>query len=391
MTMTSLDAAAAQWSRQSLFLRALSGWRRIGSLAYGRVNSSVRRMWAVRVGFYRSMWRTACEATGTNFSISAKGEIEMRRDGRCLKARDNETYLDDAVAIRRSGDKIFAHRLLTAAGIPTPRHVVFKIDEFERAFSYLQSIGPPVVVKPMAFTGGGFGVTTNIFTARQLRAAMASAHMFGENILMEQQIEGDVFRILLMDGVCLDSILRRPPTVVGDGKSTIRRLLRKENRRRVEEGAQRSQSIIAPDQDLINTLARQGFTMSSRPRAGSVIRLKQAINENAIQENEPASGLLSPEIVTAAVRAANLVGVRLAGVDVICRDPSLPLAKGGGVVLEVNAPPNLYYHSRDGRDVSVARAILDAYFAPASIVDAKSAARECGGSSSSGGVAYVQD
>ncbi len=102
--------------------------------------------------------------------------------------------------------------------------------------------------------------------------------------------------------------------------------------------------------------------MSSRPRAGAVIRLKQAINENAIQENEPASGLLSPEIVTAAVRAANLVGLRLAGVDVICRDPSLPLAKGGGVILEVNAPPNLYYHSRDGRDVSVARAILRRLF-----------------------------
>jgi hypothetical protein len=31
-------------------------------------------------------------------------------------------------------------------------------------------------------------------------------------------------------------------------------------------------------------------------------------------------------------------------VDIITTDPSLPLADTGGVILEVNAPPNFYYH-----------------------------------------------
>jgi cyanophycin synthetase len=242
-----------------------------------------------------------------------------------------------------------------------PRHLVVGIGEFERARSYLQSSGAPLVVKPMAFTGGGHGVTTNVLTARQLKSAMAWSHTFGRDILIEQQIEGDCYRILLMDGEHLDSILRRPPTVVGDGRSTVQGLLRKENLRRVKEGARRSQALITTDQDLVNTLARQGLKLLSRPPAGAVVRLKQVINENAIQENEPAGAILCPEIIAAARTAAEVVGLRLAGVDVICRDPSLPLAASGGVIIEVNAPPLLYYHHLEGRDVSVAPMILEAY------------------------------
>ena len=82
---------------------------------------------------------------------------------------------------------------------------------------------------------------------------------------------------------------------------------------------------------------------------------------SAIQENEPACAILCPEIIAAARTAAEVVGLRLAGVDVICRDPSLPLAASGGAIIEVNAPPFLYYHHLEGRDVSVAAMILKAY------------------------------
>ena len=42
--------------------------------------------------------------------------------------------------------------------------------------------------------------------------------------------------------------------------------------------------------------------------------------------------------------AARAVGVRLAGVDLITPDASLPLDAAGGVILEVNATPGLQYH-----------------------------------------------
>jgi cyanophycin synthetase len=341
---------------------ALTGWFRVRRLAFGRLNSGVRRMWAARVAFYQSMWQAACAVTGTAITVGQTGAIEMRRGGRCLRARDNETYVDHPAAIARSGYKQIVHRLLSETGIPVPKHTVVTLREYDRALSHLRSRRGAVVVKPAALTGGGFGVTTNVMTPRALLLAMACARGYGQDILIEDQVEGDCYRILLMDGEHVDSILRRPPTVIGNGQSTIRELLRGENRRRVEQGTARSQSLILADLDLINTLARQGLSPGSRPPAGAVIRLKQAINENALQDNSPAAASLCAEIIGAARKAVELIGLRLAGVDVICPDPTTPLEASGGVVLEVNAPPNLYYHHLDGRDTRVAEAILDAYF-----------------------------
>jgi D-alanine-D-alanine ligase-like ATP-grasp enzyme len=365
MTVASLNAGEASRSHRPLATLAMigwCGWFKMRRLAFGRVNSGVRRMWAARVAFYQTMWRAACAKTGTTIAIRANGDIEMRRCGLCLEARDNETYVDEPAAITRSGYKQLVHRLLSEAGIPVPKHTVVTLREYESALAYLRTSRGAVVVKPAALTGGGFGVTTNVQTPRALRSAMAWARGYGKDILIEDQIEGDCYRILIMDGEHIDSILRRPPTVVGDGRSTIRQLLHRENRRRVAQGAARSQVVILTDRDLINTLARQGLVLGSRPPAGAVVRLKQAINENALQDNSPATGLLCVEIIAAARKAAELVGLRLAGVDVICADPWVPLAKSGGVVLEVNAPPNLYYHHLDGRDGSVAETILNAYF-----------------------------
>jgi cyanophycin synthetase len=322
----------------------------------------VRRMRAARAAFYQSLWRAASAATGTLMTIDKSGVVEMRRGELCLKARENETQLDDPSAMKRAGDKLLVHRLLAQNGIPVPHHMVVNIGEYDRALSRLQSSGGPLVVKPAASTGGGAGVTTNVFTAGQLRAAMAWSRTFGRDILIEQQIEGDCYRILSMDGEHLDSILRHPPTVVGDGRSTIRSLLHKENLRRVKEGGRRAQVLIAADRDLVNTLARQGLGLGSRPAAGAVVRLKQVINENALRENSPASGLLCADIIAAARKAAELVGVRLAGVDVICRDPSLALEVSGGAVIEVNAQPGLYYHHIEDQRPSVAKRILEVYF-----------------------------
>jgi D-alanine-D-alanine ligase-like ATP-grasp enzyme len=362
MAISSSNVTTVLRPRGLVPMRALSRWFRVRRLADGRVNHGVRRMWAARVSFYQAMWRNACATTATTIVVGSTGGIEMWRGGRCLKARDNETYVDDPAAIKRAGDKLLVHRLLTQAGIPVPRHLVVGIEEFDRAFSCLQSIGAPLVVKPMAFTGGGCGVTTNVFTAGQLKSALAWSRTFGNDILIEEQIEGDCYRILIMDGKHVDSILRHPPTIVGDGRSTIRQLLREENKRRIKQGASRSQVLIAIDRDLVNTLARQGLKLGSRPSPGSVVRLKQVVNENALHENSPAAGLLCADIIASAQKAAALVGLRLAGVDVICRDPSAPLEASNGVVLEVNAPPNLYYHHLERRTSSVATEILTAFF-----------------------------
>jgi cyanophycin synthetase len=174
---------------------------------------------------------------------------------------------------------------------------------------------------------------------------MAWARTFSRHIWLEEQIEGDCYRVLVMDGDVIDTVLRRPPTVVGDGVSTIRRLIHRENEARLKAAADHPQVPIRFDIDLHNTLANQGFSLRSRPAKGEVVGLKRVINDNSTRDNVPANGRLCPAILDAACRAAAIVGTRIAGVDVICTDPTVPLEVSGGAIIEVNATPGFYCHT----------------------------------------------
>jgi cyanophycin synthetase len=121
------------------------------------------------------------------------------------------------------------------------------------------------------------------------------------------------------------------------------------------------------DRDLRNTLRRQGLGMRSVPAAGQVVTVKTVVNDNRREDNEAALERICPSLVAAGAKAAAAVGARLAGVDIITRDPGVPLEESGGVVLEVNTTPGHYYHykKRTG-GTRVARLILQRVFAPES-------------------------
>jgi len=148
----------------------------------------------------------------------------------------------------------------------------------------------------------------------------------------------------------VDAVLRRPSVVIADGKSSVRELIRLENEARLKVGLNLAHALILIDLDVQSTLANQGLTLSSVPKQGIAVTLKTVINDNSQQDNFTAKHLLCKSIVDDGAVAAAAVGVRLAGIDVITPDPSLPLAESGGVILEVNTTPSYHhhYHKRDG-------------------------------------------
>jgi cyanophycin synthetase len=225
-------------------------------------------------------------------------------------------------------------------------------------------LGRCLVAKPAADTAAGAGVSTNLNSVGLLRHAAAWARAFGPGILVEKQVEGDCYRVLLMDHEVLDVVMRRPPTVVGDGTSTVHRLIARENELRLRMGTERAHTVIRRDPDLVNTLASQNLDLRTRPARGRPVVLKRVINENRAKENEAANDRLCPAILEATRRASMALGLRLAGVDVICRNPHLALERSGGVVIDVNTTPGLYiHHHRAGTGFPAAERILQRFFA----------------------------
>src|ERR1700730_5282819 len=77
----------------------------------------VRSMRAVREEFYKSMWRSAAEATGASFSALPDGTAEIRRSNQLIKVCANKTSLDDPATVSRAGNKLLVSQLLARAGI----------------------------------------------------------------------------------------------------------------------------------------------------------------------------------------------------------------------------------------------------------------------------------
>jgi D-alanine-D-alanine ligase-like ATP-grasp enzyme len=309
--------------------------------------------------FYEQAWRSAGRELGGEVEDLGHGVLEIRIGDFVTRVIENSTALDDAATHSIARAKPVIYRLLERAGIPTAPHLVFTLRTIGAAEAFLEQIAPSAcVVKPATGSGGGKGVTTGIRSRWQLARAAWHAASRVSDLLLEKEVSGDNYRLLYLDGRLVDTVVRRPPRVVADGVSSISTLVDQVNADRVRRAL--SHSLLTVDHDMKATLARQGWTLGSTPAQGTVVTLKTAINENSGADNESADRLC-PEIVEAGATAARLVGVRLAGVDVITPDPSRPLREAGGVILEVNSPPGYFWHYRkSGGPFPVALHVLQA-------------------------------
>lgn len=302
-----------------------------------------------RLAFNERAWREAAETIGASWRPIGGNIAEISLNGVQTRVRDYVSEIDGPVTCALLDQKPLIHKILREHNLPVPRHACFSLKNPAPAVAFLASIGGACVVKP-ANGAAGRGVTTGVSSARHLARAAAVAGVYGEELLIEEQVKGEVYRLLYLDGQIIDAFVRRPPAVVGDGRARVSALIRRTNDERLKGRGEVSQVLIPLDLDLRRTLARQGLSLRSIPATGRRVTLKTVVNDNSGTDNSTAMGLLHPSIIEGGRRAVEALGVRLAGLDIITADPTVPLEVSGGVILEVNGTPGFYYHyhKRDG-------------------------------------------
>lgn len=319
-----------------------------------------REIGRLRTAFYREVWGEAAASVGGALREVHGSLLEVTCPGGRLRVRKNETSLDDPVTVALAADKALVLDLVARRGIPVPRHEVCRFDEVARAVRFARAVARPCVVKPARFGIGGLGVTTGVRRRDEFVSALAYARVYDPEVVVEELVVGGVYRLLYLDGELLDAVLRLPPCVVSDGTSTVDELVERENRRRLEQGIAAAQTLVKRDRELRSTLHEQGLRLGTVAPAGTVVRLKRVVNDNCREDNRAALASVCRAVADAGAEAAAAVGLRLAGVDIITPDPGRPLERAGGVVLEVNSGPGLYYHyMRAGPGVPVATLILE--------------------------------
>jgi D-alanine-D-alanine ligase-like ATP-grasp enzyme len=249
----------------------------------------------------------------------------------------------DQVSSRLTADKVLAYKILSDAGVPLPEYLAINARDLTAARAFYERIPGPLVVKPSQGKGGA-GVVGNIVTFAQLKKALTSTGRYVPDVILEQQITGASYRVLFLDGELIDVVRRELPSLEGDGTSTIGQLMLREYERRLEAGGDLAgYKPFDVDVDCLFTLTLAGVTLDTVLPHGRSIVVRTATNYSGPDKSETAGGELCDAIVAAARRAAYVTGPRLAGVDLITRDPTRALEETGGVVLEVNVP-GLHHH-----------------------------------------------
>lgn len=286
--------------------------------------------------------------------------VQLGYGARSRRIWTAETDRTSAIAENIASDKDLTKRLLASCGVPVPegREVASAADAWEAA----EDIGPPVVVKPTD-ANHGRGVFTNLTTRDEIETAYAAAVEEGSGVIVERFVRGNAHRLLVVGNRVVAAIRGKPLSIIGDGRATVadlvERQINSDPRCGVEEEFPLEPLVLAEEPIALLELARQGYTPDSVPDAGRDVLLKRQ-GDLAYDETDE----VHPDVAAAATLAARVVGLDIAGIDLVAEDISQPLMPQRGAIVEVNAGPGLLMHLKpaEGEPRPVGQAIVNHLF-----------------------------
>src|SRR5512135_3355659 len=272
-----------------------------------------------------------------------------------------ETDRTGAIAEGISRDKDLTKELLSACGVPVPEGRI--VDSPADAWEAAEDIGVPVVVKP-SDANHGRGVSIDLTTRDEIEAAYRLADAEGSEVIVERFIRGNEHRLLVIGGKLAAAARGETISLVADGKSSIRTLIytqvNSDPRRGASEEFPLDVLLLDENPAIRFELERQGYHGESVPPAGTEVLIQRNGNM-AFDVTDEAH----PDVAEIVALAARMIGLDIAGVDLVAQDISRPLQEQGGAIVEINAGPSLLMHLKPavGTPRPVGKAVVDSLFA----------------------------
>jgi cyanophycin synthetase len=259
-----------------------------------------------------------------------------------------------------SKNKDAANILLKRFGLPVPDYILVS-SMSEKAVDFLNKY-KKVAVKPFD-TNRSIGITLGIEKEEELEHAIRTASSYSEKVIIQKYIEGFDYRVLVIDGKVVGVLEHQPGFIVGDSYSTIEQLINKLNEdpfRRNNAGEFKPLKKISLDSNsLLFTLEKQSKTLQDIPVKGEQIQL--SLSGNVL--NGGISIDRTDDICTVnaviAVEAAKALNIDVAGIDIRCKDISVPINNRYEGILEINVLPDMVDHVLPFRGKS--RDVIGAY------------------------------
>lgn len=262
------------------------------------------------------------------------GFFRLTYGGRSVACRESLTALTTAIAMSICDDKRVTRRIVKAAGVRAPEQIT--VDEEDEARAFLGRYGS-IVVKP-ARGEQGKGIAVGLTNWDDTKAAIDYAKTLCNEVVLEEFVEGVDLRIIVINYRVVAAAIRKPATIIGNGKSTVRELIERQTKRRL--AATGGESAIPMDAETERCLAVAGYSYEDVPETDASIPVRKTANLHTGGTIHDVTGILHRSLIDAAVNAAKAIEIPVTGIDFIVKTPTEP----DYWFIEANERPGLANH-----------------------------------------------
>lgn len=276
------------------------------------------------------------EARGITVRVldPADGRLHLSHGERDIIAFDALSELTSAVAMCHCADKGLTRQILGDAGLRVPRGRLATFGEADVAF--LDEVGQ-LVVKPNRGEQGN-AVTSGIRDAEQLEAALDRARHRSDGVLLEEHMDGEDIRVIVIDHEVVGAAVRRPPAITGTGEDTVGDLIDALSRGRQE--ATDGEAHVPVDAETRAAVAAAGYELEDVLPDGESLQVRRTANLHTGGTLHDVTADLHPAVVDACARASRALRIPVVGLDLIAAS----VRGSDHVFIEANERPGLAFH-----------------------------------------------
>lgn len=341
-----MDLSVLHDNEQAIALYEKLGFRRVPLFAVKRRNPINEPLYmdsspASEMNPYAAIIVNEALRRGIHVEITDAegGFFRLIHGGRSVHCRESLSEMTSGVAVSICDDKAVTRRVVSRAGLRVPVQAELKgetADEDEIIRAFLEE-RKTVVVKP-ARGEQGRGVAVGLTKLEEVREAVQIARQFSPRVILEEMVDGFDLRIIVIDYRVVAAAIRKPPSVVGDGVSTIRTLIERQSRRRA--AATSGESTIPLDTETERCIALRGYTFDDVLPEGDELQTRKTANLHVGGTIHDVTDELHPKLAEAAIAAARAIDIPVVGIDFIVSTPR----EESYAFIEANERPGLANH-----------------------------------------------
>ena len=338
-----VDLSVLHDNRNAITLYERVGFVRVPVLSLKRKNTINEPLFVrppseayQRLNPYARIVADEARRRGINVEVldAAWGELRLTHAGRTIVTRESLSEMTTAVAMSRCDDKRVTRRIAEQAGLSVPRGRTATGDQEDVGF--LEEVGE-LVVKP-ARGEQGQGITVGVRDRQALADAVALARTHCADVLLEELVAGADLRVIVIGHQVVAAAVRRPASVIGDGRTPVRGLITAQSRRRA--AATGGESRIPMDDATEATVRLHGHEMDDVLRVGEELVVRRTANVHTGGTIHDVTASVHPDLATAAVRLTRALDIPVTGLDFLVPDVAGP----DHVLIEANERPGLANH-----------------------------------------------